>query len=258
MKILIIIPVFLIAILTSAQTIINPSLEGTPQVGIPPSPWLGCKFNCSSDTQPGCWNVTTPPSDGNSYVSMVTRTDGTSEDVTTELDIPLYAGHCYKIKADLAISSTFYGGNSYYNPCILRIWGGLLMCELIEILAVSGPVENTNWMQYEFNISPQNGDYKFLSFEVYFTGANYYYGNILIDHILLDVIPDTLDIGNDTTLCIGDSVTLNAGSGYENYNWSNGSADSAITVSQTGNYWVGCLKTVAFLKIPCRSTSHQK
>ncbi len=38
--------------------------------------------------------------------------------------------------------------------------------------------------------------------------------------------------------CTGSSVTLDAGSGYPTYLWSNGKTDRNITVSTGGNYWV--------------------
>ena len=45
------------------------------------------------------------------------------------------------------------------------------------------------------------------------------------------------NLGNDTTLCQGQSVTLNAGAATT-YLWSNGSNASTIIVSTQGTYWV--------------------
>jgi len=39
-----------------------------------------------------------------------------------------------------------------------------------------------------------------------------------------------LNLGNDTTINISDTININAGSGFNNYLWSNGSTDSLITV----------------------------
>ncbi|MEO8148826.1 MAG: gliding motility-associated C-terminal domain-containing protein [Bacteroidia bacterium] len=47
----------------------------------------------------------------------------------------------------------------------------------------------------------------------------------------------TVDLGNDTTFCVGDSITLNAGAGFI-YQWSNGSSDQSIIVNTTGTYTV--------------------
>lgn len=51
-------------------------------------------------------------------------------------------------------------------------------------------------------------------------------------------LPPLVDLGPDTTVCNGASVVLNAGSGYDTYEWNNGSTNSSITVSQPGTYIV--------------------
>jgi gliding motility-associated-like protein len=45
------------------------------------------------------------------------------------------------------------------------------------------------------------------------------------------------NLGNDTTICAGDSIILNAGSGYTSYLWQDGSTDSTFTVKLPGLYW---------------------
>lgn len=44
-------------------------------------------------------------------------------------------------------------------------------------------------------------------------------------------------LGNDTTLCEGQTITLNAGEGYDIYLWNNGSTEPFITVDSSGVYW---------------------
>ena len=48
----------------------------------------------------------------------------------------------------------------------------------------------------------------------------------------------TVFIGNDTTICSNSSVTLDAGSGYDGYNWNTGFNGQSITVNTNGNYSV--------------------
>ncbi|MBK8499276.1 MAG: CRTAC1 family protein [Flavobacteriales bacterium] len=50
--------------------------------------------------------------------------------------------------------------------------------------------------------------------------------------------PIEVEVVGSTTICTGQSVTLNAPTGFENYMWSNGSTASSITVSQSGNFSV--------------------
>lgn len=52
---------------------------------------------------------------------------------------------------------------------------------------------------------------------------------------------DDFSLGNDTTLCAGSSITLNAGAGYQSYSWSTGSTAQSINVSVADTY--GCTVT---------------
>src|SRR5665213_705174 len=48
----------------------------------------------------------------------------------------------------------------------------------------------------------------------------------------------TQNLGNDTNICSGQSLTLNAGNPGYNYLWSTGATTQTISVSSTGTYWV--------------------
>ncbi|PKP22362.1 MAG: hypothetical protein CVU05_04230 [Bacteroidetes bacterium HGW-Bacteroidetes-21] len=48
----------------------------------------------------------------------------------------------------------------------------------------------------------------------------------------------SVDLGADILSCEGETVSLNAGSGFDTYLWSNGSTNQSIPVTQTGNYSV--------------------
>ncbi len=47
-----------------------------------------------------------------------------------------------------------------------------------------------------------------------------------------------INLGNDTVICLGQSLTLNAPSGFDYYLWSNGSMINNITVNAAGTYSV--------------------
>lgn len=60
------------------------------------------------------------------------------------------------------------------------------------------------------------------------------------DTILITYNPLPLvNIGNDTTLCAGTNLTLNATTTNASYFWQNNSINPTLTVNQTGTYWVG-------------------
>ncbi|MCB9236093.1 MAG: T9SS type A sorting domain-containing protein [Bacteroidia bacterium] len=75
------------------------------------------------------------------------------------------------------------------------------------------------------------------------------HGCISADTMVLTVNPlPVVDIGNDTTLCTGDSLQLDAGNSGANFLWSTLETTQSITVSAAGTYWVevtdgnGCIK----------------
>ncbi|PTX22202.1 gliding motility-associated-like protein [Pontibacter mucosus] len=179
-----------------AQLITNPSFESTPTgQNYIPSSWTKCHYYSTPDTQPGGWNVTTPPSHGSSYLGLVTRGNqgpyaNTTEDAQIQLSSKLKAGKKYNFSIDLAYSVTQghpgdnYDFISYANPTVLRIWGGVNDCQKTELLWESPTVDHTNWQTYDFSFTPKLDEINFLILEAYYAGPQTYFGNILIDNII--------------------------------------------------------------------------
>ena len=63
---------------------------------------------------------------------------------------------------------------------------------------------------------------------------------LLQDSVKFTVLqaPSGLDLGPDTSICAGNTILLNAKSGYVSYKWQDGSVDSVFTVTQPGTYYV--------------------
>ncbi len=77
----------------------------------------------------------------------------------------------------------------------------------------------------------QSGNYSVLAY----SGPNC----ISTDTILVTFAPVIpIDLGNDTSLCNGDEISLFAGNAYVAYLWNNGTTLSSITVGQGGTYSV--------------------
>lgn len=51
-----------------------------------------------------------------------------------------------------------------------------------------------------------------------------------------------IDLGNDTTICAGSTLTLQPGVAADSYLWSNGSTNPDLTISSAGIYWVEAVK----------------
>lgn len=60
------------------------------------------------------------------------------------------------------------------------------------------------------------------------------------DSVLINIQsnPSSLYLGPDAALCPGDSLVLHAGSGFSQYQWQDGSADSVFVARQPGTYFV--------------------
>lgn len=78
-------------------------------------------------------------------------------------------------------------------------------------------------------------------------------------------ITPTVNIGNDTTLCAGQSLLLSPNLNGASYIWQDGSTHDSYTVSKAGNYWVtanvnGCIVSdtirVSFISLGNIFTSH--
>lgn len=63
---------------------------------------------------------------------------------------------------------------------------------------------------------------------------------LVIDSIFFDCVDCSIDLGNDTTLCIGESLELNAQTlaAGSSFTWSDNTHGPTLTVSQPGTYWL--------------------
>jgi hypothetical protein len=158
----------------------NPSFEGTPQDATSPVGWIPCGEHSTPDIQPGFWGCYTPPSDGDTYLGLTTREDGTWESITQRLSQPLKANECYDFNIDLARSNQYIG---YNIPIKLRVWAGNKRCSKSELLTETPIIKHTTWQTYHLQFNPKK-DYKFIIFEVHYASGIYftYKGNLLLDN----------------------------------------------------------------------------
>lgn len=158
----------------------NPSFEGTPQDATTPTGWVSCGENSTPDLLPGFWGVYNIPSDGNSYIGLTTREDGTWEAIAQKLRKPMQANECYNFSLDLARSSQYVG---YNIPIKLRIWAGTKRCQKQQLLGESPIIKHNNWLTYNFELNPKE-NYNYIIFEAQYASGIYftYKGNILIDN----------------------------------------------------------------------------
>jgi gliding motility-associated-like protein len=239
------------------QFLSNPSFEGTPMMSVPPPGWKACNLYSSPDTQPGSFYITKPASHQQSYLSLFARgsvgyiTDNIPEAAGTRLLKPLKSKVCHTISVDLAHepASTFvhmYNGKVIYCdiPVSFNVWGAFSECTKAVLLYRSEPISNQQWQTYTFSVTPEY-DFNYLILEVGDVGNKAAYGNVLIDNMQIQV--PTLDLGKDQILCQGSTKQLVVDNPGGTTEWSTGSTENNITVTESGKYSVkvsqaGCIE----------------
>lgn len=213
---------------TSAQYFSNPSFEGTPQMHQPPPGWTPCDPKSTPDTQPGIWGHTKPASDGDTYLSMVTRgpwggNANSTEDIEAHLLTPLSNNECYTLSIDL--STCDYCGHdsdigwiSYANPAYLDVYASFDACGKDELIVRIGPVNHVEWKTYTFTFSPKRNGYNHLLLKAAWIELPEYFGTVLLDNIRVEKTT-VQNVILDQSLEPGDTIRLEASEG-SSYLWS--------------------------------------
>lgn len=166
----------------SAQVFLdNPSFEGEAEDATMPNGWLECKKGTTPDILPGYWGVYNEPSDGETYIGLITRSDKTWESIGQRLSEPLKIATCYQMSLDLAHSKTYTG---YNKPIRLRVWGSKTRCSRDQLLWKSEIIEHSDWETYELEFRT-NGTFNYIIFEAYYPGNHNkpLKGNVLLDNV---------------------------------------------------------------------------
>lgn len=174
----------------------NDGFEGTPRIAYPPEGWHNCSDGTSScDTQPGALFNDVKASQGNTYVSLVTREVGPPGSVETmwaDLKFPLRKGREYTFLIDVTLSNEFNGTwewETYYfnNPCRMEVLGINLSCDQngqFELLYQSKIIHHFYWDTYEIKVTPQTDDFERIGIRAQFTEpGNFKCSALLIDNL---------------------------------------------------------------------------
>jgi hypothetical protein len=157
--------------------------------------------------QPGYFNCTTKAKDGDTYVSLVCRPNGTHGGIGQFLSQLLKKDSIYEFSIHLAKSADFSsgimpGGNevSFGSPVAFLVVGFNNKQES-EILGAINQVDHTDWRSYDFRICPKKIDCEQLVFFAQFTNDKkkykFYPGNILIDKMSDIVMTRNTELKNN-------------------------------------------------------------
>jgi gliding motility-associated-like protein len=175
-----------------AQSISNPSFEGRAGYSLAPPEWYPCNAYSTPDTQPGAWNVTTVASDGDTYISLVTRglngdeKNDTKEAIYTTFTSPFTIGNTYQISLDLAFAPNF---NDYWyypdwRPVKLKIYFTNNNCEKTTLAWESPVISGAQWVTHSFFYTA-TPDLTYFLMEANCAKDVPYNGNILVDNIVI-------------------------------------------------------------------------
>ncbi|AFC26062.1 hypothetical protein [Saprospira grandis] len=160
----------------------NGSFEGAPRDALNPEGWESSSYNSTPDILPGPWGVYQRPTDGNTFMGLICREDGTFESVAAKLPKALKKDKCYKFELDLSRSQAYAG---YTGVACFRLWGAKTAEEPLQLLASSAPISHYEWKTYQFNFITK-AKYSYIIIECYYKTPTLlpYRGNILIDRFL--------------------------------------------------------------------------
>lgn len=123
----------------------------------------------------------------------------------------------------------------------LTIGNDTTVCQADTIMITASPGFATyNWQpaplvigsEQQVQIQPLHNE----EIMLYATTSDGCYANDTMKIFINEVTP--VQLGNDSSFCDKDSLILNAGIGYSNYLWNNGSITNSIVVKQPGTYSV--------------------
>lgn len=247
----------------SQNYITNPGFEGPDGIEVIPEDWFaGCGTMNTPDTQPGWWNVENKPYEGNSYINLLFKEDGTTESVYQKLAAPLQAGACYMIEIQLAQACQDSLSNLF--PYDLNHPGDLIIrgsttygCSNGQILASFQQVSNCKWKTY-YAIFQADSNLNYIYVEFTKGTSLFQNGSVLIDEFILEDIHPYPD--EAVELDYESSVTLTSKVGGSDYYWYQNdslfaSDTNSITVDMNYNSVVtlsyladdGCLVNEKFL-----------
>lgn len=162
-------------------TLTNGSFEDEPKDASNPTGWHPCKRGSTPDILPGFWDVYNEPTDGKTYIGLITREDGTWESIEQRLPKAIKKNECYKFSIDLARSKTY---ENYNLPIRLKIWGATTRCKKGQLIGEIDHIDFTEWKTHDIQFYATDR-INYIILEAYYASGIFvpYKGNVLIDNI---------------------------------------------------------------------------
>lgn len=165
----------------AAQAIFNnPSFEDEPSDATVPMGWFPCANGTTPDIGPGPWGIDLEAEEGETYVGLISRSDGSFEAIGQRFPDKLVKGTCYEFRLSAASCDTYSGFNERIK---FRVWAGTRKCKRSQLLYESDLVDYTEWKEHRIKFTAEK-NLKYLIIEAYVDeGSSPKKGHILLDNI---------------------------------------------------------------------------
>ena len=162
----------------------NPSFEDEPSDATVPMGWFPCAIGTTPDIGPGPWGIDIEPEEGETYVGLISRSDGSIEAIGQRFPETLEKNLCYEFTLAAAACDTYSGFNSRIK---FRVWGGTKKCKRSQLLYTSDTVDYDEWKEHKVKFTAEK-KLKYLIIEAYVDEKD----GPVKGHILLDNISNIL------------------------------------------------------------------
>ena len=165
----------------AAQLIFNnPSFEDEPSDATVPMGWFPCANGTTPDIGPGPWGIDLEAEEGETYVGLITRIDGSFEAIGQRFPEVLEPDLCYEFRMSAAACDTYSGFNERIK---FRVWGGTRKCKRTQLLYESDLVDYTEWKEHKVKFTAEK-KLKYLIIEAYIEAeSGPRKGHVLLDNI---------------------------------------------------------------------------
>lgn len=170
--------IFITSQLNAQVKLNNPGFEDEPSDARTPMGWFNCERGTTPDILPGVYGIYQEADEGDTYVGIITRADGSFESIGQRLSAKLTKEKCYYFQLSLAQAEQYVG---YEEPLKLRIWLGSKKCAKDQMIFESPFIDELDWKNFTVKFIPEKTA-KYIIIEAYHPGSGKK-GHILLDNM---------------------------------------------------------------------------
>ena len=187
------------------------------------------------------------------YLNNHINVDSLRESIKSILIEPLEANKMYCTNFYISLAESSYQQSNNFHVQLDSIGmlftqnqiqdTNLLICNnCAQVNKSISLLDTVNWLKISGNFIASGGE-KYLAISNFQNVIHWTVGETGLTYVYIDDVSVCecsfkFSLGNDTTLCVGQSLTLNPNLPNAKYTWQDGSHDSTYKVTQTGTYWV--------------------